>query len=120
MWKARGTVTLSYTTQDVITGKNADFSGSMEDINYLDMKNRATTQWNAGIGIGYKVKNLGLFLDARYLGEIGSFTAPEKSDLFPELKNDYFYIDQKMKLTQFELGATISYTLFNSVKRIHK
>jgi hypothetical protein len=120
MWKARGTVTLSYTTQDVITGKNADFTGNMEDINYLDMKNRATAQWNAGVGIGYKVKNLGLFLDARYLGEIGSFTAPEKSDLFPELKNDYFYIDQKMKLTQFELGATISYTLFNSVKRMKK
>lgn len=118
MWKARGNVYLTYTTQDVITGKNADFSGKMENVNYLDMKNRATAQWNAGIGVGYKVKNLRLFLDARYLGEIGSFNAPEKSDMFPELKNDFFYIDQKMKINQFELGATISYTLFNSVKRI--
>lgn len=120
MWKARGTVTLSYTTQDIITGRNADFTGYLEDVNYLDMKNRATGQWNAGIGVGYKVKNLRLFLDARYLGEIGSFTDPEKSDMFPELKNDFFYIDQKMKINQFEMGATISYTLFNSVKRIRK
>jgi len=120
MWKARGTVTLSYTTQDIITGRDADFSGYLEDVDYLDMKNRATGQWNAGIGVGYKVKNLRLFLDARYLGEIGSFTDPEKSDMFPELKNDFFYIDQKMKLNQFEMGATISYTLFNSVKRIRK
>jgi len=120
MWKARGNVYLTYTTQDIITGKNADFSGNMEDVDYLDMKNRTTAQWNAGIGVGYKVKNLRLFLDARYLGEIGSFTAPEKSDMFPELKNDFFYIDQKMKINQFEMGATISYTLFNSVKRLKK
>ena len=120
MWKARGNVYLTYTTQDIITGKNADFNGYLEDVNYLDMKNRATAQWNAGIGVGYKVKNLRLFFDARYLGEIGSFTDPEKSDMFPELKNDFFYIDQKMKINQFEMGATISYTLFNSVKRIRK
>jgi hypothetical protein len=120
MWKARGNVYLTYTTEDLITGKDADFSGYLEDVNYLDMKNRATAQWNAGVGVGYKVKNLRLFLDARYLGEIGSFTAPEKSDMFPVLKNDFFYIDQKMKINQFEMGATISYTLFNSVKRVHK
>jgi hypothetical protein len=84
------------------------------------MKNRLNGQWNAGIGVGYKLKNLRMFLDARYLGCTGSFTAPEKSDLFPELKNDFFYIDNEMKINQFELGATISYTLFNSVKRVHK
>jgi len=120
MWKARGNVTLEYTSADVITGKNTDFEGGMYNVNLLSMKNRLTGQWNAGIGVGYKLKNLRMFLDARYLGCTGSFTAPEKSDLFPELKNDFFYIDNEMKINQFELGATISYTLFNSVKRIHK
>ena len=120
MWKARGNVTLEYTTEDIITGENKDFSGGMYNMNLLPIKNRLTGQWNAGIGIGYKLKNLRMFLDARYLGCTGSFNDPEKSDLFPELKNDYFYIDQEMKINQFELGATISYTLFNSVKRIHK
>ncbi len=120
MWKARGNVTLEYTSADVITGKNTDFEGGMYNVDLLSMKNRLNGQWNAGIGIGYKLKNLRMFLDARYLGCTGSFTAPEKSDLFPELKNDFFYIDNEMKINQFELGATISYTLFNSVKRIHK
>ena len=120
MWKARGNVTLEYTSADIITGKNADFEDGLYNINLLSMKNRLTGQWTAGVGFGYKLKNLRLFLDARYLGCTGSFTAPEKSDLFPELKNDFFYIDQEMKINQFELGATISYTLFNSVKRIHK
>lgn len=120
MWKARGNVTLEYTSADVITGKNADFEGGLYNVDLLPMKNRLTGQWNAGVGFGYKIKNLRMFLDARYLGCTGSFTAPEKSDLFPELKNDFFYIDQEMKINQFELGATISYTLFNSVKRIHK
>lgn len=120
MWKARGNVTLEYTSADVITGKNTDFEGGMYNVNLLSMKNRLNGQWNAGIGVGYKLKNLRMFLDARYLGCTGSFTAPEKSDLFPELKNDFFYIDNEMKINQFELGATISYTLFNSVKRVHK
>jgi hypothetical protein len=120
MWKARGNVTLEYTKDDIITGKYEDFNGEMYNINLLPMKNRLTGQWNAGIGIGYKLKNLRMFLDARYLGCTGSFNNPEKSDLFPDLKNEYFYIDQEMKINQFELGATISYTLFNSVKRIHK
>ncbi len=120
MWKARGDVTLKYTKDDIITGKNADFDGGLYNMNLLAMKNRLTGQWNAGVGFGYKIKNLRLFLDARYLGCLGSFTAPEKSDLFPVLKNDYFYIDQSMKINQFELGATISYTLINSVKRIRK
>jgi hypothetical protein len=118
MWKARGNATIEYTTGDILTtGLDQDFKGEIHNINLLAMKNRLTSQWNAGIGIGYKLKNLRMFLDARYLGCTGSFTAPEKSDLFPELKNDFFYIDQEMHINQFEVGATISYTLFNSVKR---
>jgi hypothetical protein len=121
MWKARGNVTLIYTPGDsLLTGKNTAFDNGMYNINLLSAKNRLVGQWNTGIGIGYTLKNLRLFLDARYLGGMGSFNAPEKSDLFPELKNDYFYIDNEMKMTQFEVGATISYTLFNSVKRIRK
>jgi hypothetical protein len=120
MWKTRGNVELKYTSGDLITGKNADFDSAMYNMNLLPYKNRYLGQWNIGVGIGYKLKNLRLFLDARYLSCLGSFTAPEKSDLFPGLKNDYFYIDQKMRLNQFEVGATISYTLFNSVKRIRK
>jgi len=120
MYRARGNVALSYTKDDVITGKNSDFSGGMYDINTMAIKNQTTGEWNAGIGIGYKLKNLRMFLDARYLGGLGSFTAPEKSDNIPQLKDDFFYIDQSMKLNQFEIGATISYTLVNSVKRIHK
>lgn len=120
MWKARADVSLKYTADDIITGKNADFEGGLNNLNVLAMRNRMTGQWNAGVGIGYKIKNLRLFLDARYLSCMSSFTAPEKSDLFPELKNDFFYIDQSMKINQFEMGATISYTFINSVKRIRK
>ena len=119
-YRAIGNVSIEYTAADIITGKNVDFIGALYSIDVLDMRNKITGQWNAGIGIGYKLKNLRMFLDVRYLGGIASFTAPEKSDLFPELKNDYFYIDNEMKINQFEVGATISYTLFNSVKRIRK
>jgi hypothetical protein len=120
LYRARGNVSLSYTTEDVITGKDANYSGGLYNINTLPIRNQSTGQWNAGAGIGYKIKNLRMFLDVRYLGGLNSFTAPGRSDNIPQLKNDFFYIDQSMKINQFEIGATISYTLVNSVKRIRK
>jgi len=117
---AIGNATISYTKDDIITGKDADYSSALYNLDTKDLRTRITGHWNAGIGIGYKLKNLRMFVDTRYLGGLGSFTAPEKSDLIPELKNDFFYIDNKMKINQFEVGATISYTFFNSVKRIKK
>lgn len=119
-YRAIGNVSLEYTAADLITGKNTDFTGALYDIDVLEMRNKITGQWNAGAGIGYKLKNLRMFLDVRYLGGIGSITAPEKAYLIPTLTDDYFFIDNEMKINQFEVGATISYTLFNSVKRIKK
>jgi tetratricopeptide (TPR) repeat protein len=119
-YKSIGNVTLKYTKNDAITGKNADFDGGLYDIDVLPLKNKVIPQWNAGFGVGYKIKNFRFVLDARYLSLLGSINNPENSDAVPKLKNDYFYIDQEMKINQFEVGATISYTLFNSVKRMHK
>ena len=118
--RATGSVELRYTKADVITGMNADLDSSVYLINTLPLKKQLTWQWNAGGGIGYSYKNLRVFVDARYLGGVGSITDPEKSDLLPELKNFWFYIDQEMKINQFEVGLTISYTLVNSVKRMRK
>ena len=115
---AKGNVSLVYTKDDVITGRNADFDSYMYYFDMLPLKNKLTGQWNVGAGIGYAIKNLRFFVDVRYLPGVGSITAPGKSDLLPVLKNDFFYIDQEMKINQCEVGLTISYTLYNSVKRI--
>ncbi|HBH82436.1 MAG: hypothetical protein A2X05_06765 [Bacteroidetes bacterium GWE2_41_25] len=121
LYKARGNVSINYTKNDIATtGIDADFEGNMDDFNALPIKNTTVGQWNTGVGIGYKLKNLRFFIDARYIGSFSSFTSPENSDNIPVLRDDYFYIDQKMKINQFEIGATISYTLINSVKRIRK
>ncbi len=118
--RATGSVELRYRTADVITGMNADLDSAMYRINTLPLKNQLTWQWNAGGGIGYSYKNFRVFVDVRYLGGVGSITDPEKSYLLPELKDFWFYIDHEMKINQFEVGLTISYTLINSVKRIRK
>jgi hypothetical protein len=117
---ANADVSVKYKKEDVITGKDTDYEGYLFDLDVLPVKNQLTGQWNVGAGIGYSLKNLRFFIDIRYLGVVGSITAPEKIDLLPELKNDFFYVDQDMKINQFEVGLTISYTLFNSVKRILK
>lgn len=110
MTKANGNATINYTS--------IDSAATTGNINMLGMRNRHNFEWIAGAGIGYKLKNLRLFLDVRYYGGLNSFTRPEKGLENTRLVNDFFYIDNSVKLNQFEIGASVSYTLFNSVKRI--
>ncbi len=115
---ASGNFYLKYTRDDIaITGRDQDFDDFMENVDMLPLNNKLTWQWNTGAGIGYSYRNLRFYADIRYVSEVGSYKAPEKSDLIPRLKEDFFYIDQEMKINQFEVGVTIGYTLFNSVKR---
>jgi len=117
MTKASGNATISYTKDDIITGKNTDFSASAYNINMMEMRNKHNFELISGAGIGYIIKNLRLFLDVRYSGGLNSFTNATKRLSNTMLIEDYFYVDNSVKLNQFEFGATISYTILNSVKR---
>ncbi len=110
MTKATGNATKDYSADvpSVTTG----------NINMLEARNRNTFECIAGVGVGYKLKNLRLFIDVRYYRGINSITNPEKGLSNEMLINDYLYIDNSIKLNQFEIGASVSYTLINSVKRI--
>jgi hypothetical protein len=117
MTRASGNATISYTKDDVVTGKNIDFDTATYEMDMMEMRNRNTFEWIAGAGIGYKIKNLRIFLDVRYYGGLNSFTDPKKELPGSTLIDDYFYIDNSVKLKQFEIGVSISYTLFNSIKK---
>ena len=110
MTKATGNATLDYNdnSSPITTG----------DINMLEARNRQTFEWIAGVGLGYKIKNLRLFIDARYYGGLSSITNPENGLNNSILTYDYFYFDNEVRFKQFELGASVSYTFINSVKRI--
>jgi len=116
-YEAEGTIALEHTEADTFTGKNTNFDGYMGNINMIPLKNKYTGIWNTGLGAGYKIKNLTFFLDVRYVGGLNSITAPEKSYLNPTLRDEFFYIDQEVNINHFEAGFSISYTLFNSVKK---
>jgi hypothetical protein len=118
MMKAVGYTNLSYSKADVFTGKNADFNSYWHNIDMIEMRQKYTYDWIVGAGIGYKLKNLRMFLDIRYYGGLNSFTDASKRLHYPVLASDWFYVDNTVKLSQFEMGASISYTIFNSVKKI--
>jgi hypothetical protein len=117
MTKANASTTVSYSKENTVTGNNIDFFADKKNYNMLGMRNRNTFEWIVGIGVGYKMKNLRLFLDARYYGGLKSFTNPEKGLKDNMLINDFYYIDNSVRLNQFEFGASVSYTIKNSVKR---
>lgn len=120
MTKAVGNAEISYTKEDVITGKDADYRSVSYNINMLGMRNKSTYEWLTGIGIGYKLKYLRFFLDARYYGGLNSITNAKNRLQNSVLISDFYYVDNSVKFNQFEIGASISYTLNNSVKRIRK
>lgn len=120
IFRSSGYASISYTKDDLITGKNQDFSASEGNIDLLSMRNRNNFEWIAGVGIGYRIKNLRMYIDTKYYGGLTSFTNPGKMKQNDKLSNTYFYIDNSAKVNQFEIGVTISYTLFNSVRRIKK
>jgi len=88
------------------------------DIDVIDMRNRHNFEWVAGAGVGYKLKNVGLFFDTRYYGGLTSLTDPAHRLENELLQNEYYYVDAPLKLNKFEIGVSISYTFINSVKRI--
>jgi hypothetical protein len=110
MTKATGNATKGYLEKN----RPSETTG---DVNMLDMRNISTFEWIAGAGVGYKMKNLRLFVDIRYYGGLNSITNPEKSLINNSVVSEYLYVDNYVRFNQFELGASFSYTLFNSVKR---
>ncbi len=86
-------------------------------INVLPMRNQNTFEWMWGAGLGYKIKNLRIFLDYHYYGGINSFTNENQRTAIPLLSRGYGYIDSKTVMGKSELGASISLTFKNSVSK---
>jgi hypothetical protein len=86
-------------------------------INVLPMRNQNTFEWLWGAGLGYKIKNLRIFLDYRYYGGINSFTNENQRTAVTLLSSGYGYIDSKTVMGKSEMGASISLTFKNSVSK---
>jgi len=85
--------------------------------NPLSMRNRNLFEIIEGAGLGYQFRNLRIFLDVRFYQGLNSLTKASARYDNPILIKDYYYIDNTIKIHQFEFGATITYTLLNSEKK---
>ena len=117
MYQANGNASITYANEDVFTGNKSNYM-STESASMLSMRNQNSFEWIVGAGIGYKFKNLGIFLDAKYCGGLNSITNSAKRFGNTGLTNDYFYIDNSVKLNNYEIGISISYTLKNLIKKV--
>ena len=117
MLKADATSYIAYTNEDVFTGEKSDYSAT-GNTEVLKMRNKNNYEWLAGVGIGFKFKNFGLFFDARYCGGLNSLTNSANRFKNDVLTNDYFYIDNSIKLNKVEFGISLSYTLKNVIKKV--
>jgi hypothetical protein len=95
-------------------------TGANDNIDVLPMRNQNEFEWLCGAGIGYKIKNLRIFLDWRYYGGINSFTNDARRLDNQLLNSTYAYTDNKVTLSKSEIGASISLTFKNSISKKKK
>ncbi|HLP72082.1 MAG TPA: porin family protein [Bacteroidales bacterium] len=113
-----GALYLTKTTANVSKTDNAaNMTYYVNGINVIEARNRLNFEWLAGAGIGYRIKNVGLYLDLRYYLGLTSLANPGNGRQKEFLLNDYYYQDNELKMNKFEMGASISYTFINSIKR---
>ncbi len=117
MLQAKGTADIYYPDEDIYTGHKTDYV-SVEVADMLPQRNKNSYEWLAGIGVGFKFKNLGIYFNARYSGGINSLTSAAKRYDNNVLVNDYFYVDNSIKMNKYEIGLSISYTLKNVIKKV--
>ncbi|HTA82656.1 MAG TPA: hypothetical protein VK783_06985 [Bacteroidia bacterium] len=87
------------------------------NIDVTNLKNQNNYEWLVAGGFGYTIKRLRLFLDLKYYGGITSLTNPSAGLINSTLLNQYYYVDSKVLLNQFEVGATAAFTLTYKVKK---
>jgi hypothetical protein len=87
------------------------------NIDVTDLKNQNNCEWLVAGGLGYTIKRLRLYLDLRYYGGITSLTNPAVGLNNSTLVNQYYYVDSRVLLNQFEFGATAAFTLSYKVKK---
>jgi hypothetical protein len=105
-----------YTNEDTFNGTQNTISKD-NDIDVLSMRNRNSLEWLVGAGVGFKFRNLGIYIDGRYSAGVNSLTNSANRFNNKTLTNDYFYVDNSVKLNKYELGISISYTLKNLIKK---
>ncbi len=115
---ATGYASMSYRSEDIYSGIQTIYSQTNDKIDVLSMRNKNNFEAIGEIAFGYKLRNLKIFLYYRYIKGLNSLTNPEHRFDNPLLLNTYSYIDNSIKLNKYELGATISYVLKNSIKKM--
>ncbi len=115
--KAEANSDITYNNEDPFTGIGSNYFSS-DIFDMLEMRNKNNFEWLAGCGIGFKLKNIGIFLDAKYCRGLNSITNSANRFNSKVLTNDYFYIDNSIKLNKYQIGISLSYTLKNSIRKV--
>lgn len=117
MLKSDGIVGITYPTEDIYDGTVGQYA-STASADMISQRNKNSYEWLAGLGIGFKFRGLGIFLDARYTGGLNSITNPAKRYDNNIFVNDYYYVDNIVKMNKYEIGLSLSYTLKNVIKKV--
>lgn len=110
---SKANVSLTYTEGAV------DKSIYHNEIDITSLRKKNNFEWLAGGSIGYKIRNIRIYLDVRYFGGFANAVNPSQRNSNTELINEYSYVDNDFKYNKaLEIGASISYIFKHSVKKV--
>lgn len=98
------------------TGSGQYVNKNSGNVNVLNSRNPFLVETMLAAGIGYNLKSISFYLDIRYYYGLTSFTNASARLDNPLLLNDYSYVDDLVRINQFEFGASISYHFSYHVK----
>ncbi len=115
--KSTANAQIQYLTESYITGDKTIHSSTLSDIDMLSIRKQNNLLILIGGGVGFRFKNFGLYIDARYYRGANNLTKTSNRFSNSSLINDYFYIDNSIQLNKFEGGISIRYTFKNLIKK---
>ena len=114
----KGECKASVINENVFTSEKTQNKLNDEDIDVMPMRTKNSFEAIGEIGLGYKFRNLRIFLFSRYFKGLNNINNNANRFDNPLLTNKYSYIDNSFLLNKYELGASVSYVIKNSVKKI--
>jgi len=88
----------------------------LEHISSIDRRNRSDFGWTTGLGASYRKGDGQLFIQMSYFNAFGTITKEGTRYDNPELAQDYYYLDDDLKLNNLSIG--VGYSVFLNYKVI--
>jgi hypothetical protein len=114
--QVQGNAELNYLFTDRNTGVSKQKNITQNNIDIIKLRNKNRVGLNFNVGLTLKQKNIIIGLESRYILEFQNFNNQSNNQYNGVLANQYYYIDNDIKLRRFDFGISMAFILNYKIK----